>query len=481
MKDLIFKGELCTCENCGKTVVRDFAIERDGRFYCTTDCLPPPVEMVECSECHEMHPKDECKLVNGEYVCNDCLESLKESGYVIECYECGELCWSINTTYVGSVDAYVCDDCLDGNYVLCAYCDEWELKRDAVWIEDIHGYYCNDCLGNGRAWQCADCGNWYSEHADQYCTEHDDYVCYGCLEDDYTYCEECSTYVENDHYNYDADMCNDCAAETPDAYIRDYHCNPPIEFYGDDTDWFIGTETEIDMHYDDHTSENERELVEKLAELCPNNEIYFERDGSLNVGFEIITQPHTLKSYYKMPWQEIFDACISHGYKSHDIGTCGLHMHISRVFFGKDKKTQDNAIAKLLQFYELYYDDCLKVARRTPEQAGSWANNYGIPDRDYLKGIAENNRGSHGIAVNCYNRDTIELRLTRGTLNYETHMACIDFMVTICKNAKRIGWNSTTDAKRWLKGIKYSTWKYLKDRYAFNYCIDQVQYVNDPQ
>ena len=69
----------------------------------------------------------------------------------------------------------------------------------------------------------------------------------------------------------------------------------------------------------------------------------------------------------------------------------------------------------------------------------------------------------HNVAINVQNFDTfgtVEFRLGRGTLNYETYMAWVDIHVAIARNAKDIELDDI-DLNKWLKGISRETRGYI--------------------
>ncbi len=49
-----------------------------------------------------------------------------------------------------------------------------------------------------------------------------------------------------------------------------------------------------------------------------------------------------------MPWRAILNKAVAKGYLSHQAGTCGLHVHISRNALGADYEEQEATIAKIL-------------------------------------------------------------------------------------------------------------------------------------
>ena len=109
---------------------------------------------------------------------------------------------------------------------------------------------------------------------------------------------------------------------------------------------------------------------------------YCKHDGSLDDGFEIVTYPMSLDcQLHEMPWAAVLDKAISMGYLSHQAGTCGLRVHVSRKASGDTLDAQDNAIARVLFFVERHWAELLRFSRRTQRQLEQWAARYGYRDR----------------------------------------------------------------------------------------------------
>lgn len=417
-------GEVCA--HCGEYIADD-AHHHDGATYCA-DCFDDL--FTTCDECGQVIPRDECIECNGATYCEECAE-----------------------------------DCL----TWCAHCEEYtNTDMEEVRTGYRHSeYWCRDCAER-YATYCEDCDTFTDNdyQNDDGITDHDGRnVCPHCR-DDYYYCDECGEYFHYSEYNSDEERCYECA---PASLIKSYHHGEDLEFYGDaphGARWRgIGCELEIDR--DCRDADDERDCVDALEELAGGH-IYYEHDGSLEKGFEIITHPHTIEEFFALPWAEMLDACIKYRYTSHDNGRCGLHFHISREAFGSTQEKQARAIAKLLRFFDTYYTDILKVSRRTAEGAERWAARYCCADIEEAREYATGKKyAGRYCAVNLTNRHTIEIRIMRGTLNINTFLACADFVWRIALNSKKIRWKDVDNAGAWLDGMKPATLDYIKRREAF--------------
>lgn len=449
---------------------------RQNGIYCPYcgELIAESVEDFEgdhCPHCdHELNELDE--MYNGVFHGNE----------YRRCHDCGEW-FSYDDTYDCPDGEVYCADCAERYFYQCERCGEWITEDDLVCVAesprqrrrgDVE-YYCRDCAEYYDYAPCADCGEWYSAD-NMYSTRDGDVICEDCA-DDWYYCEECDNYVSYDEWDSENECCNECARNKGSALIRSYHSRPLLRYIGNQKKQWrgiwrgLGIELEIDRH--DHDSTAEIDCAEALMATADNDSIYFNRDGSLSNGFEIITQPHTEEAFWAMPWERLLDICKENGYQSHDIGTCGLHVHISREMFGTDEKKQGVAISKLIRFYDLFYGEILKISRRTESQAERWAGRYGADDRKTAEHYGKN-KGctSRYYAVNNTNRTTVEIRIMRGTLNYTTFCACIKFVLLTAKNSRRIPWAKVGNAAMWLKGIDDDTAAYLRKVGAFSGVID---------
>lgn len=215
--------------------------------------------------------------------------------------------------------------------------------------------------------------------------------------------------------------------------IRDYHDNPPLEFYGiameDD---YYGIELEIESIHEldmEEKDDDARDILEWAWE-----ELHAQEDGSLDDGFEIVSQPCSFEYHMdNIDWTGLLqEASNVHDYRSHDAETCGLHIHISRKGFGSTEHEQDMNIAKLLYFFEKHWEKIKRFSRRTSCQLREWASRYldeddPIDDVCHLDLLDAAKKSGRYFAVNLSNPHTVELRVFRGTLNVTTFYATLQF------------------------------------------------------
>ena len=124
---------------------------------------------------------------------------------------------------------------------------------------------------------------------------------------------------------------------------------------------------------------------------------------------------------------------VALGYRSHQTSTCGLHIHVNRICFGKSREEQDEVISRVLYFVEHHWNELLKFSRRSEYSMNRWAARYGFEKtgREILDKAKKGGNGRYA-AVNLMNYSTIEFRLFRGTLKYNTLIAALELVNSIC-------------------------------------------------
>lgn len=334
---------------------------------------------------------------------------------------------------------------------------------------------CSSCL-DIETMVCSRCGDriWNNDNAG----DDDTPLCQSCYDRYYTTCEHCGRTIHYDDAYYEDDdrddpLCWGCYCQTQqDREIHDYSYKPEPVFYGSG-DRYFGVELEIDGAGED--SKNACQLM-RLANLG-RELVYCKHDGSLHDGFELVTHPMTLDFHQQsMPWREVLREAVELGYQSHKASTCGLHIHVNRDSFGETEVQQEACIARILYIVEKFWDELLKFSRRTQQQLDHWAARYGYKDqpREILDHAKKGNGQGRYASVNLLNRDTIEFRIFRGTLKYNTLIATLQLVDKICDMAvalsdellKPLAWTSFVSSCTQPELVQY-----LKERRL---------YVNEP-
>lgn len=301
-------------------------------------------------------------------------------------------------------------------------------------------------------------------------------LCEECYDNHYERCTACGAIIRRDQAYYrnggDDPYCYSCYEDLAPCGVNEYFYKPEPVFYGEGTRYF-GVELEIDEGGESDTN------ADRIMEITNAEQklVYCKHDGSLDDGFEIVTHPMTRAFHeQQMPWAETLEKAKAMGYTSHLAGTCGLHVHVNRTSFGETEAVQDAAIARVLYFFEKFWDELLKFSRRTQSQLDQWAARYGYKEkpRDILDHAKGGRHAGRYTAVNLTNRETVEFRMFRGTLKYNTLIATLQLLDRICDIAVCLS-DGDLQAMSWTSFVTGCTQpelvQYLKERRL---------YVNEP-
>lgn len=290
-------------------------------------------------------------------------------------------------------------------------------------------FYCEHCL-NERTVICECCGTriLFEDAINER-------ICERCYSEHCCRCEICGRVMYSDDANYSDGLpyCDDCYDRNHHEFIEEYDYKPTPIFYGEGQPHY-GVELEIDCGGEyDSSAEDFDEIANKHC-----THLYFKHDGSLDDGIEIVSHPATLDYHlHNIPWAEVMQRARELKYLSHTARTCGLHVHINRAALGESVEEQENTIGRIVFFFEKFWDNILRFSRRTEGQANRWAARYGGAienPKETLKNAKTAGLGRY-TAVNLENIFTIELRIFRGTLRYETFVATLQFVDKLCHDA----------------------------------------------
>ena len=303
-------------------------------------------------------------------------------------------------------------------------------------------------------------------------------LCHCCREDYYTTCDRCGALLfQEDAHNIsdgvDEALCDTCYDAWDDERVIQDYCYKPLPiFYGKGPRYF-GVELEIDQGGESNrNAQTVLDITNAAQELA-----YCKHDGSLDDGFEIVTHPMSREFHEtQMPWEEVVEKAVSLGYTSHQSGTCGLHVHVSRDAFGEDEEQQDERIARVLYFFEKHWEELLKFSRRTETQLKRWAARYGYKEHpmEILDQAKKGYGGGRYSSVNLQNRDTIEFRMFRGTLKYNTLIATLQMVDHICDVAVFLS-DEQMKALSWTNFVSA-----IQEPELVQYLNERRLYVNEP-
>ncbi|WP_291625932.1 hypothetical protein [Clostridium sp.] len=222
------------------------------------------------------------------------------------------------------------------------------------------------------------------------------------------------------NYNYTPDETRFCRAED--------------EEHNEDN-LYLGIELEISgSSQESDNEEDAREIMKAIQKDVESSgkSVYFKHDGSIN-GFEIVFQPHTVKAYNEYQWKEIFSTIRKLGYTNDD-KKAGLHIHISRSYFG-DESQQNEALAKMV--FLMY-----KFKEEIEPLAGRKDSDYATYSAKALKRVKENDLfgtfrwycdscGKYS-AINCQHKNTFEIRIFDGVTDKVRFRDILNFVENLC-------------------------------------------------
>ena len=286
------------------------------------------------------------------------------------CDHCGELFadQDLQRRYGGG---FVCSDCRDNSF-------QFSHRYDA-WVHD-------DCVRNAL-----------DEDGDQCVIDEDD--------SEFHYDEELDRYIHDDY-------------EPPSrSIIKSYHHSKPFFSVRGDS-WVaahgraLGVELEVEGHSVDPATAA-RAIHEHVNGGEFGRHVFFERDGSLSNGFELISQPMSVPAL-RETFQFLREPSLVRGLRSHRTSTCGLHVHVSRP--GLSNLT----IARAVTFVNDSGNDAFIQALARRYNTG-FCN---IRDKDLETAHLPGDRYE---AINLTGGATIEFRIFRGSLKYEAVIAAVEF------------------------------------------------------
>ena len=413
----------------------------------------------DCDTIYDIKGYEQFVLKESVHICPDCNRKyIYVDGYNNKCYHC---------------------------YCITADTKELILKTDAYYDSDNDKYYKTKPVEK----ICPCCGNTYTEEGHTYMKNTVNItICNNCNQK----LDECLNYEEQHHNGIV-------------GIISSYHNNKTKQhMYGlledqSDTDFKgFGFELEVDKsivngHYKSlYNNIVAHAIIDNTG--LEKDEVFFETDGSLDNGFEIISQPHTIDAFYEKTdsWKKMLDILSDATFKSHNAGTCGLHIHVSKTWFGSSERQQNFRIGKIYKFFDTYWTDLCKASRRdTSSTYYCGKNKTNIKCREENRHhkteshtwqaqaqydhVTRHDSESHHHALNNSNYGTFEIRLGRGTLNKASFFAWIDLVLNIVKNSSK-GCNKLMSARDWLDGIKPSTAMYLLKRNSF---VDAIKILHN--
>ncbi len=236
-------------------------------------------------------------------------------------------------------------------------------------------------------------------------------------------------------------------------YIHSYDYKPDyiphyIENENPDTTLLLGAEIEVAGNHPETNRRIKEDVVKKCIQIMngsdsdEENLIYSTHDGTVQIEFD--TMPCSLEFHKnKMNYRKMFKYLDSVGYKGHDCDCAGLHIHADRKYLGKTKFQQDLVIAKILYIIEKFNDDLCIIARRNNDYSVFCGDKCASDTAITLYGKYRNT--GKRAALNLQHPNTIEFRMFRSTLKYETLLLTLELVQDIINFSKNISFEELED------------------------------------
>lgn len=207
----------------------------------------------------------------------------------------------------------------------------------------------------------------------------------------------------------------------------------------EDTTLLLGAEIEVGGNNNIPSDNSKNSTVKKCIQIMNGSDsdvedlIYSTHDSTVQIEFD--TMPCSLEFHKnKMNYREMFKYLDEQGYKGHDCKTAGLHIHANRSYLGKSRISQELVISKILYILEKFNDEICVIARRDNEYSEFVGSKKEENSLIELYGKYKD----HGkrAALNLQHKDTIEFRMFKSTLKYETFILTLEFVKDIIDFAK---------------------------------------------
>lgn len=236
-------------------------------------------------------------------------------------------------------------------------------------------------------------------------------------------------------------------------YIHSYNYKPDyiphyIENENPETTLLLGAEIEVAGNHSETDRRIKEDTVKKCIQIMNGSDsdeeslIYSTHDGTVQIEFD--TMPCSLEFHKnKMNYRKMFKYLDSVGYKGHDCDCAGLHIHADRKYLGRTKFQQDLVIAKILYIIEKFNDDLCIIARRNNDYSVFCGDKCTSDTAVTLYGKYRNI--GKRAALNLQHSNTIEFRMFRSTLKYETLLLTLELVQDIINFSKNISFEELED------------------------------------
>lgn len=335
----------------------------------------------KCCQCQRLRTRRRVHTLNGVTpICKNCLPAFRQ------CHECSRYGVRQVVPFSGPNDTYICIQCAPDRRMCTLGCGREGTLRVPGQQHTPTAFMCDTC------WRTY-------------------FICIRCLRSThrrYRVPQRTDRVPDN--------ICTNCwAAENTlikDAGFKGFRA--PIG----EGPLYFGVELETEVIGDNHDREDVAQLIhERVGEFC-----VMKGDGSLRNGIEIVSCPCTFE-VHRTIWERLFKPMIPR-LRSWESGRCGIHIHISRA------PVQRQHFGRMLVLVNSSENHTLITAIAGRDN-GTYCNR-----RPKSLESASQSWQKYEALNNCHDA-TYELRIFRGTLNYESFLKNVEFasaLVEYCRD-----------------------------------------------
>lgn len=372
-----------------------------------------------CHICGAIHTDN--KVINGKYVCPECV-----SEYYEKCPVCHEfhIREGMPVVNLNTFPVFVCNKCLNSQLLCkCSKCGRYEHKNKAgTWVKvNKYGHLEEDPNGVELLTVCGECA---AEYGGATCSQCGKKIVCGM----------------DRHDDIPDDICRKCCIQYKS--VHHYKYKPPFDVFLAKNEAIKDKDTllfGVELEFENVARKSARSTASKaIRNTWRSGLVYCVHDGSLaskDAGLEAVTMPFSLRHFTtnQNTWYTFFDVVKSTGFEGDGQPKAGCHIHISkepfhtlhlykftRFIFNENNRDFINFISNRCDTMNNEYWSF------KPERFGS--EKRLAKDRKNLN--ANKLHTNRRTAVNLTD-DTVELRIFQSTTDLSTLNSYIEFCVSL--------------------------------------------------
>ena len=354
-------------------------------------------------------------------------------------------------SYQGTIRSYISyllafdehdeiNDLLDNEFVTCDDCGEWDARDETTEPYNSSATVCRSCIENYYTYSDYYDSYVYNENSSTAIDRDGSEITIHCDDEDFAWSDDEDCYVHHEYSgriigNYHSSKGKFIPIQSEWTKTNSFYVTKPLNLSDESIRFerFFGVELEVEVRND--RSQHAEELNAVLNDGKVGHRCFFESDGSLSNGFEIITQPMGLDMHESF-WEWVKRPHLLRGLSSHNTSTCGLHVHVTRAGLSKLQ------LSKMVAFVNHPDNRALieAIARRYGSEYARYYSSKRVGNA--LRG--DTNRYE---ALNIESRKTVEFRMFKGSLKYESIISAVQFanaLVNFCSDQSGYGFKLDT-------------------------------------